>query len=216
MSKTVLIIGNSGTGKSTSIRTLDPSDTFIINVIAKPLPFKGANKAYIMLSADGLTGNYYASDDSNKIRRVISHVNNKRTDIKTLIIDDWTYSLSNDYMRTALEKGYEKFSKMAQNAWSIMRDLIASRDDLTCFIMAHSDVGSHGIVKMLDEKVCIEGMVSIVLHSMIVNGEYKMLTNSDGIHLAKSPMGMFEDKLIDNDLLSIKNKIDQYLNEESI
>src|SRR5947208_3108195 len=91
MSNAVLVIGESGSGKSTAIRTLPPEETFIINVIGKNLPFKGANKKYTKLSVDGLTGNYYCSDNAANIRRVINLINTKRNDIKYLVIDDCGY-----------------------------------------------------------------------------------------------------------------------------
>jgi len=92
MTNAVLILGESGVGKSTSIRTLDPKETFIINVIGKNLPFRGAKSKYMNLSPDGLSGNYYATDDTNTIKRVINLINTKRDDIKNLIIDSlWWY-----------------------------------------------------------------------------------------------------------------------------
>jgi len=219
MSNTILILGESGTGKSTSIRTLVPSETFILNVIDKPLPFKGGRKQYVKLEK-GNNGNYFASDDHTTIIKLINYINNSRLEINTLIIDDFQYTMSNSFMRTALVKGYEKFSEIGKNAWEIIRALIQTRDNLTCYVLTHSEIDSEGkakvktIGKMLDDKICVEGMFSIVLHSLIIDGKYKFLTQHDTIHLAKSPMGMFEDKLIDNDLLQVNNKIKIYLNED--
>jgi hypothetical protein len=220
MSNAILIIGDSGSGKSTAIRNLDPSDTFIINVMDKSLPFKGAKKSYTRLSADGTTGNYYSSDDSANILRVIRQVNTKRPEIKNLILDDFQYSLCAEFMRRASEKGYDKFTDIGKNAWQIIKDLITTREDLYCYVLSHSDTDVNGKVKcktigrMLDDKVVLEGLFSVVLHAMIIDGQYKFLTQGDSIHISKSPMGMFPTKLIDNDLVLVKEHMLQYLNED--
>src|SRR5665213_393234 len=104
MSNASLIIGESGTGKSTSIRNLNPSETFIINVLNKPLPFKGYKSFYTKISADAKTGNYYSSDDYQRIEQLIKKVNAERPEIKTLIIDDFQYLMANEFMRRALER----------------------------------------------------------------------------------------------------------------
>lgn len=220
MSNNVLIIGESGTGKSTSIRTLPPTETFVINVINKPLPFKGANKRYTPLSMDGMTGNYYATDDHSNIMRAIKLVNLKRPEIKYLIVDDMGYTMTNDFMRSALVKGYDKFSSLAKDAWEVMRTLNETRSDLLCFLIMHSDTDQQGkskpktIGKLLDEKVCIEGMFTICLHSTIIDGQYFFITNNDGMHMAKSPLGMFANRKMPNDLAVIAQEINNYMNED--
>src|SRR5271169_3038019 len=103
MSNAILILGESGTGKSTSFRNLNHEETFIINVLDKPLPFRGYKSKYIKLSPDGLTGNYYESDDHDKITRIINLVNKKRTDIKNLIIDDFGFTITNTFMKRSRE-----------------------------------------------------------------------------------------------------------------
>lgn len=220
MSNNVLIIGESGTGKSTSIRTLPPNETFLINIINKPLPFKGSNKSYTPLSSDGVSGNYYASDDHSKIMRAINLVNYKRPETKYLVIDDMGYTMTNDLMKSALVKGYDKFTILAKDAWEIMKSINETRSDLLCFLIMHSDIDQQGkskpktIGKMLDEKVCIEGMFSICLHSVVNDGQYFFITNNNNVHMAKSPMGMFDALLIPNDLMMVADKINSYLNED--
>lgn len=220
MSNTSLIIGESGTGKSTSLCNLNPKETFIINVLDKPLPFRGYKKNYIKLNQDGSEGNYYASDDYAKIMRVIKLVNEKRLDIKNLIIDDWQYTMCNEYMRRATETGFTKFTEIGQHAWSIVQSLTNCRDDLDCFVLSHSDTDANGrykcksIGKMLDEKITIEGMFTIVLHTQVMDGSYRFLTQNDGSHIAKSPQGMFEDKYINNDLAFVKAKMNTYYFED--
>jgi hypothetical protein len=217
MKKAVLIIGESGTGKSTSIRTLPPEETFIINILDKPLPFRGSQKQYTNLSEDGLTGNYYAPSSRKSLLKTIDLVNLYRPEIKYLIVDDFGYTITNQFMRSALEKGYDKFSKLAVNAWELLNILTSLRDDLIVFIMMHSDIDKQGkskpktIGKMLDDHVCIEGKFSIVLHSICEDGNYGFLTNNNGLYMAKSLMGMFNQPIIENNLKFVADNINEYL-----
>lgn len=218
MSKAILIIGNSGTGKSTAIRTLPSEETFIINVIGKPLPFKGANKKYT--PAKGEEGNCFQSEDHKSIMQVINFINNKKLNIHYLIIDDFGYSITSDFMKKALVKGYDKFSELAHSAWEVLQLITSLRDDLFVFVMMHSDIDNEGkskpktIGKMLDERVCIEGMFSICLHSFCADGQYRFLTNNHGNLMAKSPMDMFDNLTIPNDLKLVVDHVNAYLNED--
>lgn len=220
MSNTTLIMGESGSGKSTSLRNLNPNETFILNVLNKPLPFKGFKKNYFALSGTGEIGNYYSSDEYEKIMRIISLVNTKRLDIKNLVIDDFQYLMGNEFMRRVTERGYDKFSEIGQHAWSVINALIKCREDLNCFVLSHTDIGENGKMKcktigrMLDDKITIEGMFTCVLHTVVEDGRYKFLTQGDGYRIAKSPMDMFEDKYIDNDLYFVNQKMNQYFGED--
>lgn len=224
MSNTVLVIGQSGSGKSTSLRNLDPKTTFIINVLDKPLPFKAFRKNYQVITKENKKGNYYTTDDWSNVVKCIEMVNKERPEITTLIIDDWQYILAHEFMRRSMnteEKNqYQKFTDIALHGWSTINACLGTRPTLTNFVLAHSDVDSTGrskcktIGKMLDEKITIEGLFTTVLHSRVVNGEYKFQTQYDGEFLAKSPMGMFEEHLIPNDLVSVKNAVENYFNDE--
>ncbi len=220
MSNAVLIIGESGCGKSTSIRTLPNDETFIINVIGKPLPFRGANKLYTKLSSDGMTGNYYASDDFQSIMRAIQLVNTKRHDIKYLIIDDFGYTITNSFMRKANQKGYDKFTELGLGVFNIMDKVTQLRDGLFCFVMMHTEIDQQGkykpktVGKMIDQYINIEGKFTNVLHALVVDGQYKFLTNNDNLHMAKSSMGLFDELYIDNDLQYVVSKMNEYFNEE--
>lgn len=219
MKNLTLIIGESGSGKSTAIRNLDASETFIINVCDKPLPFRGANRLYASFSTENPTGNYYASDSASTLCRLIKKISQERPDIKNLVLDDFQYILANEFMSRALETGYTKFTELARNAWLIINALKDTRPDLHCFVLSHSYTDQDGrskiktIGKLLDEKVTLEGMFTIVFHTIIMDGQYKFLTRNDGHHLAKSPMDMFE-KYIDNDLALVKQRMTEYLNED--
>lgn len=220
MSNSVLVLGESGSGKSTSVRTLSPEETFIINVLGKTLPFKGGMSKYKALSSDGIKGNYYATDDSNVIKRVINLINTKRTDIKVLVLDDFGYTVTNSFMRKANQKGYDRFVEIAKDMFDIL-DLVSNlREDLFCFVMMHTDTDNQGrskprtIGKMIDQYICIEGKFTTVLHSVICDGEYKFLTNGDNTLMCKSPIGLFDNQYIDNDLKIVRNALIKYLNDE--
>lgn len=220
MSNTSIIIGESGTGKSTSIRNLDPTQTFIINVLNKPLPFRGYKKLYTKVSPDGMTGNYYSSDVYENIELVIKKINAKRPEIKTLIIDDFQYLMANEFMARALERGYDKFSEIGKHAHDLLKLLPMLREDLDIFVLTHSEPNEHGkmkvktIGKMLDEKITIEGMYSMVLQTELTDGNYHFITQGDSRHIAKSPMGMFSTRNIPNDLAFVKQEMQKYYNEE--
>lgn len=216
MSKSILILGESGTGKSSAIRTLDPSETMIINVVGKPLPFRGANSKYVRLSQDGSEGNYYSSDEHLAIMRVIKLVNSKRLDIKNLIIDDFGYTITNSFMRKATQTGYQKYTELGLDAFNVLDTIGKLRDDLFCFVMMHTEIDQQGrykpktVGKMIDQHICIEGKFSYVYHALVSEGNYRFLTNNDGQYMAKTPMGMHDELFIDNDLKLITEKINEY------
>ncbi len=216
MSNSILILGESGTGKSTSFRNLDPAKTFIINVLDKPLPFRGYKSNYTKLSADGLEGNYYESDDHDKITRVIKLVNSKRLEIKNLIIDDFGFTITNTYMRRSRETGYAKFADIGRNAWEVISSLRGLREDLNCIVTMHVDIDMLGkykpktIGKMIDQYNIIEGAFTFIFQSDIADHKYKFVTNNDGQHMAKTPLGCFDELQVDNDMNEILNKIELY------
>jgi len=220
MSNTVLVIGQSGSGKSTSIRSLDPKTTFVINVLDKPLPFRAYKKNYIPITKENKDGNYYSTNDWSQVIKCINMVSSEMRNITTLIIDDWQYILAYEFMRRVSEKGFDKFAELANHGWSTIDTCMRSRENLTCFIMSHSDVDSTGrskcktIGKMLDEKITIEGLFTTVLHSRVVDGNYLFQTQYDGEFLAKSPMGMFDEFLIPNDLYAVKGAVEGYFNDD--
>lgn len=220
MSNTILVIGQSGTGKSTSLRNLDEKTTFIINVLDKPLPFKGYKKKYKMIKSwDDKEGNYFTTNNWEKIIKCIKSVNALRPEITTLVIDDWQYILAMEFMSRVAEKGYDKFSELANHGWQTINACMSTRPNLTCVLLAHSDQDANGrakiktIGKLLDEKITLEGLFTIVLHSRLIDGQYLFQTQCDNEYLAKSPMGMFNDLLIPNDLVNVKNAVEAYYND---
>lgn len=226
MAELCAIVGNSGTGKSTSIRTLDPKSTFIINVARKPLPFRGAKKNYIPLTKDGdkWIGNLYNTSDVNQIANVLKMINAQRPDIQTVVIEDAQYIMAFEAMDRSAEKGYEKFTQMASNFYSVLKNAMNLRDDLKVFVLTHAENTGDAlnpsykiktIGKMIDSMITVEGLFTYVFFTDVVKGEndvpqYKLITQSDGTTTAKTPMGCFEELRIDNDLQYICNKIDEY------
>jgi len=218
MGTNILIYGESGSGKSTALRNLNPKETFIINVVGKPLPFRGWQKKYTTIdSKTNPTGNYFCNVNYDAVGKTIDYVIDKRPEIKNLVIDDFQYIMADDFMSRALEKGFDKFAEIALHAYDIVRKAsFTCRDDLKCIFLSHSDnsnpekIKLKTIGKMLDEKIALEGLFTIVLYSFAHEDKYKFLTKSNGNTIAKAPMGMFEDKCIDNDLKEVIAKVDEY------
>ncbi len=211
MSNLIVILGESGTGKSTSIRNLDPSSTFIVNVLNKPLPFRGYSKNY---NTDNK--NYLESDSYDEIKKWLDAINKKALHIKTIVIDDFSFLMNNEFMRRCRERGYDKFTDMGVNMFDILELCKNFRPDLYCYVMCHTEKDHAGLIKpktvgkMTTDYVGISERVSIVFHTQIIDMQYKFLTQNDGTHVAKSPMDMFSDLYIDNDLQNIRMVIDEY------
>jgi len=213
MSIPVLIIGKSGTGKSTSLRNLNPDDCFLVQTIKKPLPFKSYK--WQKWNAERNEGSVIHTDDAKKMIHVIKMAKSKSRNI--VIIDDFQYQMSNTFMRKAFEKGYDKFTGIARDAWDICQAAIDEDSDIRIYILSHTQEDEYGenikmktIGKMLDDKITMEGMFSIVLRSAIDDGHYKFLTKNNGHDTVKTPMGLFESGECDNDLNMIDEKICDY------
>jgi hypothetical protein len=217
-------MGESGTGKSTSMERLDPKTTFVIKAKEKPLPFRGSNKKYKKCDADNPTGNLLVSHEHGKIIAFMDKINASRPEITTIVIDDFQYLMVDEFMSKINEKGWDKFNVMADHVWKVLNKIGSYRDDLDVIVMTHNQILDDGtstcklIGNMIREKVGVEGMFTIVLHTMVTDGQYKFLTQyhsgPKNTFLSKSPKGMFEDKLIDNDLQMVKEKIKEYFDEE--
>jgi hypothetical protein len=225
------IYGESGSGKTTSLRNMDPNTTFIISTTGKPLSFKGWKKKYIPFKIDKetkeMSGNYYISSNSEQILKILKIINSKLPNIKTVVIDDMQYIMSYEFVDRATEVGYSRFSEIAQHMMDILRYSEQMREDCTMCFLTHADnVGTEidpkyvikTIGKLLSEKVTLEGLFTYIFFTKVTEGDdgrmqYKLVTNNDGKCLAKTPMGMFEELEIDNDLNEILKVIKEY-NEE--
>lgn len=212
MSIATLILGESGTGKSTSLRNLDPSHTFLIQMVKKPLPFRSSE--WKPVGPDG--GSVYVTDNSSKI---VSAMNKTRKEI--IVIDDFQYLLANEFMRrvTDVAKGNEAFAKyneIARHAWDVLMAASSLADHKRVYILSHTNTDDFGktkiktIGKLLDEKIVMEGLVTIVLRTTVQNGNYMFSTRNSGADTVKSPLGLFDEELIENDLASVDAAIFNY------
>lgn len=228
--ETLCVCGESGTGKSTSLRNLNPEETFVISTTGKPLPFKGWKKKYTLIKMEGtsISGNYYVSSNWEQIIKILKIVNLKMPHIKQVIVDDMQYILSYEFVDRSTEVGYSKFSELAQHLMEILRYSEQMREDCKMIFLTHCEnVGDalnpkyviKTIGKLLAEKVTLEGLFTYLLFTKVEEGtdgrmEYKFLTNTDGACVAKTPLGMYEDLLIDNDLAEVIKTIDEYNNAD--
>lgn len=233
MAELIAVVGASGSGKSTSLRNLDPKSTFIINVAGKALPFKGFKKNYTLLKQNPDTkkfeGNLYNTSDVSKIAQVLKIIDKTRPEIKVVVLEDVQYLMGFEMMDRANEKGYDKFSQIAANFYSVLKEAMNMRDDLKVCVLTHSENMGDGlnpsykiktVGKMLDNFITIEGLFTYVLFTDIVKStdgddriEYKFITQSDGTNTAKTPMGCFDNLYIDNDLQYVIEKIEEYNND---
>ena len=202
MGQLVYILGRSGTGKSYSMRNLDPAKFAVINVQGKWFPFKNASKI-----------KYVVTDDSDSI---VKNIKGLATTYNIIVVDDFQYVMVNEFMRRAMERGFDKFTEIGRHAWDIancVRDLPA---ETIVYVMCHTDTDQDGlerlktIGKLLDEKIVMEGMSTIVLKTNVSDGKYTFLTQNNGKDTTKSPAGMFPSYAIDNDLEYVDSKIRSY------
>jgi len=229
MAELIAIVGESGSGKTTSIRNLNPDETFIISTTGKRPGIKGAKKKYqdFKIEDKKISGNFYQTSNIDNIKKVMNLVDKKMPNIKVLIIDDFQYLQAFEAMARVDEKGYGKFTDMAKHAYEALKTGMDMRDDLFICVLTHSENTGDNINpyykiktqgKMLDTVITLEGLFTYVLFTKVIqdesnNVQYKFITNSDGTCTAKSPMGLFDDRLIDNDLNYVIDTIIKY-NEE--
>jgi hypothetical protein len=215
MANAILILGQSGTGKSYSIRNLDPSETFVINVIGKMLPFRDSRRLYRDM-IDGKVGNHICTDNHSKIESLLNKINTDRKHIKNIILDDYQYLMCNEFLKRCLETGYGKFAEIGQHAFKPLDVIKNLRDDLNIFFMWHPTKEQDGSFKiktvgrMIDDYIEVEGLFTHIFFAMYTDGEYKFLTNREDKYLAKNPPGIFEDKFIPNDLQFIIERMNDF------
>lgn len=223
MSEIIAIVGQTGTGKSTSIETLNPKETVIIGVTNKPLPFGGWKKNYKTGLQQG--GNFATSHESKTITKILDYVNTSRPEIKQIVIDDFQYLMSTEFMNRSDEKGWDKFTDIARHAWDVINKSRELREDLKVIILSHDEIITENfqpkrkiktIGKMLDDKITLEGLFTVVLFTDVSKNqetnilEYKFITQNDGTTTAKSPRGMFSTLTIPNDLSYVINEMNKY------
>lgn len=185
---------------------MNPAETLLIQMIPKPLPFKSKEWKPVK---DG--GNVLVSCDADFICKAM-----QKTSRPIIIIDDLQYLLATEFMNRAHEKGYEKFTEMAKHYYDVVSAATALPDYKRVYLLSHTDTSEQGQVKaktigkLLDEKITIEGLLTIVLRTHVINGKYVFSTKNNGSDTVKTPMGMFDDEHIENDLLAVDKAITEY------
>ena len=212
MGTATLILGESGTGKSASLRNMAPDDAILIKAVGKPLPFRSSN--WKPWDSTSKTGSIVVSDDWNHILTIIKKA--PAYGKKIIIVDDFQYVMSNEFMRRSEEKSFDKFTEIGRHAWEVIKAAQDAPDDLRVYFLAHTEETAMGrtkmktIGKMLDEKITVEGMFTIVLRTMTRDDKFFFSTKNNGSDTVKSPMGMFESSEIDNDLAYVDATVCEY------
>ena len=215
MSKCIGLMGESGSGKTTSMRNLDPKTTFYIDCDKKGLSWKGWKKAY---NTD--KKNYYKTDLIGTVATLLDKINSQDNmkHIKVVVVDTLNALMVADEVRRMKEKGFDKWQDLAQCIWQLIDQAMALRDDLTIIFVCHSQtqkeddgytftrIKTSG--KKLD-KLCIETKLTTVLHAVCEGGEYKFKVHADN-STAKTPLGSFEDDEIENDITKVLEALKEY------
>lgn len=198
MGLAVLILGKSGSGKSASMRNFQPGEIQIFNVDGKPLPFRSN-----LTTIDG-------DDYTTILKGFYDHP------AKSYVVDDAQYLMANEYMRRADESGWDKYTEIGRNFWALVNSVQKLNKNQIVYFMQHTELDANGgekaktIGKMIDEKITLEGMFSIVLKSTVHDGKYVFSTRNNGTDTVKTPIGMFEQDEIDNDLKAVDQTIRNY------
>lgn len=196
----VLILGESGTGKSASLRNFKRGEVAVINVAGKPLPFRSELGMIV----------------TDRYPEIVKALKGMKT--PSAVVDDAQYLLANEFMRRSGEVGFQKFTDIAKNYWSLIAETV-SKDlpaDKIVYFLSHIERDQSGnekvktIGKLLDEKITVEGLFTIVLKTHVEDGKYTFFTQNSGFDTVKSPIGMFEEFQIDNDLRMVDNVIRAY------
>ena len=223
----VMVVAESGAGKSSGIASLDPKKTFIINVANKALPFKGWKKAYVNWTKDNPSGNLYNKSSPENIEAALNYVNQKRPEIDVIVIDDFQFMSAFEYFDRANEKTYDKFTDIGASMARIARMPSILRDDLQIYFLTHAEVsqGIDGsrrvkaktIGKLVDNALTLEGLFTIVLFGKVHKNKegvlrYVFETVNDTENTCKAPPGMFDAPEIPNDLEIVRKAIVDYEN----
>ena len=201
MAYKILILGDSGTGKSASLRNFKDDEILVVNSAGKPLPFKNHFET-VTPRFDHLT------DD------ILDAL--KKTMKKVVVVDDAQYIMSFQYMRRIKEAGWDKWNDIQGDFFNIIQMCDYLPEDTIVYFLSHIQRDEQGhekiktMGKMLDEKITIEGLFTTVLKTSVQDGKYYFITQNNGLDTVKSPMGMFESYAIDNDLKYVDTKIRNY------
>lgn len=224
MSNLVLVMGESGSGKSTSIKTLDPKETVIFNILGKRLPFKGSSALY-----NEANKNLIKVDDWQGLVDLLNAVNDDAPHVKNVVIDDAIYIMRTEFFDRCKEKGFDKYNELADHFRRIIATCSSLRDDLNIFMLLHTEtvetdgsiIGykSSSVGKLLDKMYRPEENTAITLFAQpkfddkgkASYGFYTHKMRVNGIELpSKTPEGMFEDDFIPNDLGLVVKAMKEY------
>ena len=221
------LAGFSGSGKSTSLKYLTPESTFIISCTNKQLQIPGFRKKYpkAEIKDKKLVGNWLISNNYANIEKIMKIISNTRPEIKTIVIDDANYLLSNETFATALDKGYTKFSVMAKNYYDLLMICQSLRDGLTVVFICHIEnagteenpmykIWTTG--KMLSQQVNLDGLFSYLIYSERYKDEesdeikYRFKTRTDGNDTCRTVAGCFEDKYIEPNMKFVIDTVNKF------
>jgi hypothetical protein len=224
MANVCMILGPSGTGKSTSIKGLDPKETVVLNVLRKRLPFKGSNNIY-----NAENKNLFPIDDYTQIVNLLETINKKAPHVKNVIIEDMTYIMRKEFFKRAKETGYGKFTEIAQHFQQVISTCENMRDDINVFFILHSEAIQSDkttvgykvstVGAMIDSQYNPVEVVPMVLYSAIKyddkgNASYGFYTHrcmEGTIEIpAKSPADLFGEDFIPNDLGLVVKAMNEY------
>lgn len=209
MSYATLILGESGTGKTCSLRNLDPKNTLLIQPVRKPLPFRSAGWKEIKAKGDG--NNILVCSNPQAI---INCMHASPFDV--IVVDDWQYILASMYMAARNVKGFDKFTEIGGAGFDIAKAASELGENKRVYVLAHTTSDEFGntriktLGKLLDDKIVVEGMFTTVLRTHVENGRYLFSTQNSGSDTVKSPKGMFSEQYIENDLAAIDRVICDY------
>lgn len=214
MSIVAMILGESGAGKTTSLRNLDPTKTLLIQAVRKPLPFRAAG--WSTYNKATKAGSIIVTDHAPFIVGAM-----KSIERPIVVIDDFQYILANEFMRRVTDKevgnaAFQKYNEIARSAWDILMAASSLADDRRVYVLSHTTTDESGhtkvktIGKLLDEKIVLEGLVTIVLRTSVRDGRFVFQTQNDGNDTTKSPLEMFDERFIDNDLKAVDDAICSY------
>lgn len=215
MSKLIAVMGESGAGKTSSMRNLDPKTTMYIDCDKKGLSWRGWREQY-----NKENKNYIVSDDSDYVLKVVQQVSNSPEfqHIKVIIIDTLNGLMVADEMRRMKEKGYDKWQDMAASVYNLVDKALTFRDDLTIIFTAHTQTDREDSGYMFThiktsgrklDKIVLESKFPVVLLAKVMDGDYKFETKADS-STAKVPMGAIEDQYIDNDITKVIDALKDY------
>ena len=215
MAKVIGIMGESGSGKTTSLRKLNPKSTFIIDADKKGESWKGWRNQYSIEKH-----NYYPTDQISTVLKILDKINGNddMKQIKVVVIDTLNGLMVADEVRRMKEKGFDKWVDLAQCVWEMLDHLYELRDDLTVIVICHSQtqkeedgytftrIKTSG--KKLD-KLNVESKLTTVLHAVAKDGKYVFRTHADN-STTKTPLGAFEDDEIENDISKVLKALEEY------